>query len=90
MDFIQAIKDKVVVQEIKTENVTEGGIILPSDVKQEPQLFCKVISFGEDVKGLNVDDVILCHRNAGMAIMVKREIYKVLKYDEIYAIYHQD
>lgn len=85
--MIQGIKDKVVVKDVQPEEVTEGGIIIPENAnKLDPQVTCVVISFGEEVNTLKVGDTIYCHRNAGMAMMIRRETFRVLKYDEIYAV----
>ena len=84
--LIQAVKDKVIVEVMKQEEKTSGGIIVPDNVQKDPQLFTKVISVGADVKEINVGDNVLCHRSGGMDIVVDRTIYKVLKDEEVYGI----
>ncbi len=88
---IQAVKDKIVVQIINEEKMSEGGIVIPETAMKDPQLTCFVVSVGEEVsKEITQGSTILCHRNAGMDIMVKGKIYKVLADGEVYATVSQD
>jgi chaperonin GroES len=85
-----AVFDKIVVKELPQDEMTSGGIVMPETAVKAPQLNCEVLSIGAEIKPelehLKVGDVILCHPNGGMAIMVDSVIMRVLKYDEIYAI----
>ena len=62
---------------------TKSGLIIP-DAVQEPQAFCRVISVGEDVKNVEVGQIIVCHMRGGMDAVLDQNIVKVLKNDEIY------
>lgn len=86
MKVIQAINDKVVVEVIMQEKVTSGGIILPVNVDKDPQSYGEVLSVGEEVENIKVGDIVIFHRNGGMAIMIDRKIMKVLVNKEIYGI----
>ena len=82
-----AVKDKLIVIEIKEERKTEGGIIVPDTVQKDPQLTCKVLSTGQDVsKEIVKDDIIICHRSAGQAIIFKGKTMIVLGEGEVYAV----
>ena len=83
---ICGIKDKIVCKEVEQEKMTKSGLIIPETANHEPQLRCRVISVGEEVKGISPDDIILCHRNAGMSIMIDEVIMKILKFDEVYCV----
>lgn len=83
---IQGVKDKLVCSIIEQEKVTEGGLFIPETATKDPQLTCKVISVGEEVKGIEADDIIFCHRSGGMDIMFKNQIMKILKFDEVYCV----
>jgi len=89
---LQGVKDKIMVKEIQEDQVTEGGIIMPETATQRtPQLTCVVISVGKEVSDeIQKGMTILCHPNAGMAILVDKEIYKVLRAEEIYCTVSQD
>ncbi len=83
---INAVTDKIVVRIVEQENITKGGIVIPDTAVKEPQLTCVVVSRGRDVTGeITVGDTVLCHRSAGMDIMVDGEIYKVLADGEVFA-----
>ena len=87
MKKIQAINDHVVVEElIKTEDKTEAGIIIPQTVKMEPQKYGKVLSIGEKVTNLKVDDIVVFHQSGGQAVIVNGVIQRILKNDEIYGV----
>ena len=80
--MIRAVNDKVVAVMLKREK-TSSGIIIP-DAVQEPQAFCKIISIGEEVKNVEVGQIIVCHMRGGMDAVIDKQIIKILKADEIY------
>jgi co-chaperonin GroES (HSP10) len=82
---ITAVDDKIVCKQL-TKNVTKGGIIIPNEVKTEPQSYGKVMSFGENVKNIKEGDVIIYHQRGGMAVVLDNKLYAVVKYDEVYAV----
>jgi chaperonin GroES len=85
--FVQGVVDKIIVKIIDEEKETAGGIIIPETAQKDPQLYCEVVSKGEKTtKEIEVGDTILCHRSGGMDIMIDREIFKVLKDEEVYGI----
>jgi len=86
MKIVKALGDKVVVEVIMQEKVTSGGIILPVNVDKDPQGYGEVLSIGEEVKNVKVGDIVIFHKNGGMAIMIDRKIMKVLVNKEIYGV----
>jgi chaperonin GroES len=86
--MIQAILDKVIVHALKKEK-SKGGLIIPDSV-QEPQSFGEVLSVGEDVKGIEVGDVLIFHASGGMALTVGGKLLKCLMVKEIYGIVKSD
>jgi len=83
---LTAVMDKVVAKIIDDERMSDGGIVIPESAVNLPQLTCQVESIGDDVDCVEVGDIIYCHRNAGMDILVNTVPMKVLKDEEIYAI----
>ena len=69
MKTIQAVKDKVIVEVLKQEESTKGGIIVPETVINEPQLYGKVMSVGEDISTIKPGNILLFHRNGGQDIV---------------------
>ena len=89
---LKAVKDKIVVKDLKQE-VTKGGIVIPETVNAKlPQAKCEVLSIGEDVKGINVGDIILCHQNGGQQVATAgaEEVYRVLGEGEVYCIIEEE
>ena len=69
--FVQGVVDKIIVKIIDEEKETAGGIIIPETAQKDPQLYCEVISKGDNVtKEIEVGDTIMCHRSGGMDIMM--------------------
>jgi len=80
--MIKAVADKIIVQFMRATK-TKGGLILP-DTVTDPQGYGKVLSVGEDVKNVEVDEFLVFHPRAGMDMLINKQILKVLKYDELY------
>lgn len=87
MKKIQAINNHVVVEElIRSESKTAAGIIIPETIKVEPQKYGKVLSVGEKVENIRVDDIIVFHPSGGQAVIIEGVIQRILKNDEIYGV----
>jgi co-chaperonin GroES (HSP10) len=84
--MIQAVFDKVVVEVMKESQKTEGGILIPDNANQMPQIHGKVISVGETIETIKPGEVVVCHRNAGQDILLSGVIHKVLMYGEVYGV----
>lgn len=89
MQKLQGVKDKVVVEVIKKEQKTEGGLFIPEGFNQLPQGYGKVISVGKEVDEIKIDDIITFHQRAGMDIIIDSKIYKVLMYSEVFAVVNE-
>ena len=83
--LVKAIGDKIVVQEL-SRSQTKGGIVIPNESKVEPQSYGKVLSVGEDVSTIHIDDTVMFHPSGGMAIVIDDHVCRVLMYKEVYAI----
>jgi hypothetical protein len=61
--------------------------VIPGNVA-DPQAYGKVLSVGEDAanKSIKEGDIIVCHLNAGMDMVMERNLMRTLKYDEIYGV----
>ena len=86
MKFIKAVKDKVIVEMLKPEEKTEGGIIIPDTAEKDPQGYGRVTSVGEEITTIKEGDIILFAKFGGQAMMIGNKIMKVLGYAEIYGI----
>lgn len=79
-----AVDDKVVVKQLN-KSQTKGGLYIPDTVKTEPQIYGKVVSCGENVQNLNPGDIVMFHQKGGMAVVLEKTLYLVVKYSEVYA-----
>jgi co-chaperonin GroES (HSP10) len=87
--MIQAVADKVVVQEMKLET-SKGGLIIPESV-QQPQAYGRVMSVGDKVETMVTEgDVLVFHTNGGMAMVVEGKVLRCLMENEIYGIVKSD
>lgn len=67
---------------------TKGGLVLPESASS-PQGYGKVVSVGEDMSDkVKEGDVLIFHPNAGMDMLLKEQIFKVVPYNEIYGVLH--
>lgn len=88
---IKAVNDKIVVKELKRQQ-TKGGILIPETSKSaEPQAYGKVLSIGEDVgSSIVVDNIVMFHPGAGMAVILDNTVCRVLMYKEIYCVLDEE
>ena len=82
--MIKAVGDKIIVSILKIEK-TVGGLFVPETAK-DPQSYCKVLSVGENVKNVEVGNVIVCNPRAGMDMLINGKLFKCLAYAEVYGI----
>lgn len=86
MKMLQGISDKVVVEIISGEEITEGGIILPETVKVTPHSTGRVMSIGQNVSELKVGDIVIFAKFGGQATFLGKSEIRILGLSEIYGI----
>ena len=91
---LKPLGDKVIVEILKAEDKTKGGIILPDTAKEKPQE-AKVIAVGSgktlengkviapDVK---VGDIVIFGKYSGSEVKVDDKEYLIIDSDDILAI----
>ena len=92
MKFIQAVKDKVVVEVLTPESLTKGGLIIPEcAADNSPHRMGIVISVGKDVsEEIKVGDIIVFAKFGGQDTILDGKIYKIVMLGEIYGILKED
>jgi len=92
---LRPIDDRVVIEPIESEEVTEGGIVLPDTVKEKP-VQGKIVAVGPGRLLDNGDrlkpsvkkgDVVIYGRYSGSDVKVEGTEYKVMRESEILARY---
>lgn len=80
---------RVLIEPLKAEERTQGGIIIPDSAKEKPQSG-KVIAVGPGSKDepmeVKVGDVVLYGKYSGTEISYENKDYLIMKQDDILAI----
>ena len=91
---IRPLHDRVLVQRVKEEEKTKGGIIIPDTAKEKP-IEGKVVAVGNgkllesgDVRKLEVKkgDRVLFGKYAGTEVKIEGEEHLILREDDILGI----
>lgn len=91
---IRPLQDRVIVQRIKEEEKTKGGIIIPDAAKEKPQEG-KVIAVGkgkvnDEGKVIKLDvkpgDKILFGKYSGSEVKMNGEEYLIMREDDILGV----
>ena len=92
---IRPLDDRIVVQPLEAEEKTSGGILLPDTAKEKPQR-AKVLAVGDgrltdDGKRIaltvKVGDEVLYGKYAGTEIKYQGQELKILRENEVLALY---
>jgi len=92
---IQPLGDRVVIQQLKQEEVTASGIVLPDTVDKEKKAEGKVMAIGpgkmlesgaRSTMEVKVGDLVLFEKWGGEEVEVDKEEYKIVSQDKILAI----
>ncbi|GAC1413640.1 MAG: co-chaperone GroES [Candidatus Doudnabacteria bacterium] len=79
---IRPIGDRILVQQLKQEEITASGIVLPSSSEKEKKAQGKVVALGngEEIKklGLKEGDIVVFGKYAGEDIEIEKEEFKIL------------
>ena len=91
---IQPLQDRIIIERLKEEEKTSGGIIIPDNAQEKPQKG-KVVStgkgrVGEDGKCQSLEvkkgDMVLFGKYAGTEFKVDEKDYLVMREEDIYGI----
>ncbi|HPF53347.1 MAG TPA: co-chaperone GroES [Eubacteriales bacterium] len=89
---LKPLLDRVVIQNVETEEVTKGGILLTSAAKEKPQMAIVVAAGpggmvdGKEVKMvLKVGDKVVYSKYAGTEVKLDGNEYTILRQSDILA-----
>lgn len=86
---ITPLHDRVVIEPIPEESVSQGGIIIPDTVKEKP-IRGKVMSCGKGKKDepmtVKIGDTVLYGKYSGNEIEIERVKYLIMREADILAI----
>jgi chaperonin GroES len=79
------LKDRVFVSYSAELEKTAGGLYIPDAAKEKPQKG-KIEAIGNEVKNVNIGDVILFDKYSGSKITIDSQEYLILKEEDILGI----
>lgn len=81
--------DRVVLKQLKAEETTKSGIVLPGQAKEKPQQ-AEVVAVGPGTEKVKMEvkagDQVIYSKYAGTEVKLEDEEYIVLKQEDILAI----
>jgi len=80
---MKAVNTYIIIEKIKEEQKTQGGLILGDDKAEIRYLKGKIISVGDNTVGLSEDDIIYYDRHAGHGIEWKEKMYHVIRQTDV-------
>lgn len=81
---INPLADRVVVEQLESEETTASGIILPDSAKEKPEEG-KVVAIGKDVAEVAVGDTVLYSKYGPNEVKVDGKEYMIVKEEDILA-----
>jgi len=85
---MKAIGRNLIIEKAKQGTTkTKGGLLLAEKHKEDIRYTkAKVLSVGDEINGLNKDDVIYFDRHAGHKIEVENNTYHVIKSQDVVVV----
>tara|TARA_R100000664_G_C2670668_1_gene82843 strand:+ start:375 stop:632 length:258 start_codon:yes stop_codon:yes gene_type:complete len=84
---MKAVNHYIIIDPIKNELKKVGGLILTDEVNEDNRyLKAKVVSVGNLVEGIHIDDIVYYDRHAGHGIQHKDKFYGVIKQMDVVLI----
>ena len=84
---MKAVNHYIVINLIKNEPKKVGGLILTDEVNEDNRyLKAKVVSVGNLVEGVQIDDIVYYDKHAGHGIQHKDKFYGVIKQQDVVLI----
>jgi co-chaperonin GroES (HSP10) len=84
---MKAVNYYIIIDLIKNEPKKVGGLILTDEVNEDNRyLKAKVVSVGNLVEGIHIDDIVYYDKHAGHGIQHKDKFYGVIKQTDVVLI----
>ena len=81
---LQPLADRIVLEQVESEEKTSSGIILPDSAKEKPEQ-AKVVAVGPSVKELKTGDMVLYTKYGPNEVKVDGKEYLVVKEEDVLA-----
>lgn len=83
--MIKPLGENILVQTAEVEQTTSFGIILPEATKEKPDEG-KVVAVGCDVNNIEVDNIVMFSKFAGIEVKHEGKEYLIMKARDVYAV----
>ena len=84
---MKAVNYYIIVEDIKNEPKKVGGLILTEEIDEDNRYEkAKVVSIGNNVEGIEENDIIYYDKHAGHGIQHKDKFYHVIKQQDVVLI----
>tara|TARA_Y100000592_G_scaffold9419_1_gene13225 strand:- start:452 stop:709 length:258 start_codon:yes stop_codon:yes gene_type:complete len=84
---MKAVNYYIIIDPIKEGPKKVGGLILTDEVNEDNRyLKAKVVSVGNLVEGIQIDDIVYYDKHAGHGIQHKDKFYGVIKQQDVVLI----
>ena len=84
---MKAVNYYIIIDQIKDEPKKVGGLILTESVDDDNRyLKAKVVSIGNLVEGIHIDNIVYYDKHAGHGIQHKDKFYHVIKQQDVVLI----
>tara|TARA_R100000353_G_C6496576_1_gene193093 strand:+ start:729 stop:986 length:258 start_codon:yes stop_codon:yes gene_type:complete len=81
---MKAVNNYIIIEKEKVEPKKVAGLIMTEETDVDNRyLKGKIISIGNLVEGLNIDDIIYYDKHAGHGIAWKNELYYVIRSQDV-------
>lgn len=81
---MKTVKDKIVVK-VEIKEKTASGIIISDSVNEKIQKG-KVISIGNEVKEIVINDIVVFNKYSGVEIEIDDQKYTILKDSDVFVV----
>lgn len=83
---IKPLGKRVLINQVKEEEVTKSGIVLPGTVSKEKPIIGEVLAVGKDVEEIKVGDKVIYEKYSGTEVKDGDKEYLILDFENILAI----
>ena len=84
---MKAINFYIIIEKLKEEPKAVNGFLITDNIKKDVRYSKgKIISCGEDTKGLKKDDIIYYNKHAGHGIEFESKLYHVIKQQDVVVV----
>jgi len=86
MKILQAVKDKIFVEVLRQDEITESGLLITQEAIDPPQKLGLVVSVGKEVTEISRGDIICFAKFGGQVSLLNGKEYRSLCLGEIYGV----